>query len=314
MKKYYIAHHQHKGRPFELALRREGWRLAINNPDVALFDHAINRKNPEEGRALIKRYYDQGSTIITYPHGATGAWWMDSDMYKTDKHISGNLVIGEGHKCIEEMIQPTIKHYVTGWTFCPIKEFKKPEEVVNILFAPIHAADKTNNFRDEAFKANSRIFEALLKLPKKYKIIIRYLNPLNTIGLQNNSRVLLRPGKPDGSYAEIDNADLVIAEGTYMYLSVARGKPTIGINQHVAPRPNAYGFKEFKLKQWDKYESFLAYPIDFDDEDNLLDLINRAANGEQSEWKKNFIGNQMDSVYLSRLLTSIRNNYSKGVL
>ena len=35
--------------PFELALRRERWRLSINNPDVVLLDHAINRKNPEEG-------------------------------------------------------------------------------------------------------------------------------------------------------------------------------------------------------------------------------------------------------------------------
>ena len=98
-----------------------------------------------------------------------------------------------------------------------------------------------------------------------------------------------------------------------MYLSVARGKPTIGINQHIPPRPNDYGFKEFKLKQWDKYESFLAYPIDFD-EDNLLNLINMAAKKEQFKWKKNFIGNEMNSTYLSKLLIKIRNDYSKGVL
>ena len=52
---FYIAHHQHKGRPFALALRRERWRLSVNNPDVVVLDHAINRKNPEEGRALIDK-------------------------------------------------------------------------------------------------------------------------------------------------------------------------------------------------------------------------------------------------------------------
>jgi len=91
--KYYIAHHQHKGRPFELALRREGWRLSINNPDIALFDHAINREKPEEGRALIDKYYNEGSTILTYPHGATGAWWMDSDMYQ---NYLGILLLEKG--------------------------------------------------------------------------------------------------------------------------------------------------------------------------------------------------------------------------
>lgn len=308
---FYIAHHQHKGRPFELALRRERWRLSINNPDVVLLDHAINRKNPEEGLALIGKYYDGGSTIITYPHGATGAWWMDSDLYKTDDRISGNLVIGEGHKRIEEIIQPTLKHYVIGWGFCPIEEFKKPKETVNILFAPIHAAEKTNNFRDEAIETNARVFEALLKLPSKYKIIIRYLNPLNTIGLKNVSRVILRPGKPDGSYSEIDKADLVIAEGTYMYLSVARGKPTIGMNQHVPPRPNGYGVKSFKLNHWNEYEKYLAYPIDFDDGDDLPGLINRAVKEEQSEWKRLFIGDKMSSVYLSKLLKNIRNGKEK---
>ena len=308
--KYYIAHHQHKGIPYQTALRQQRWIFRLEYPDVALFDHAINRRNPEEGRALIEKYYDQGATIITYPHGATGAWWMDSDLYKTDERISGNLVIGEGHKRIEEMVQPSIKHYVTGWPFCPIEEFKKPKEVVNILFAPIHAAPKTNNFRDEAIEANAKIFKELLKLPSKYKIIVRYLNPLSTIGLKVNSRVVLRPGKPDGSYSDIDAADIVIAEGTYMYLSVARGKPTIGINQHIPPRPNGYGFKEFKLKRWPEYEKFLAYPIDFDDGD-LPGLINLAVKQEQTEWKKNFIGNKMNSAYLSDLLIRIRNGKEK---
>lgn len=198
--------------------------------------------------------------------------------------------------------------------FCPIEEFKEEnqKEVVNILFAPIHAAEKTNNFRDEAIEANAEIFEALLKLPSKYKIIIRYLNPLNSIGLRNHSRVILRPGKPDGSYFEIDKADLVIAEGTYMYLSVARGKPTIGINQHVcSSQANGYGFKSFKLNHWNEYEKYLAYPIDFDDGDDLPGLINRAVKEEQSEWKRLFIGDKMSSAYLSKLLIDTRNGKEK---
>ena len=93
-----------------------------------------------------------------------------------------------------------------------------------------------------------------------------------------------------------------------MYLSVARGKPTIGINQHVPPRPNGWGgFKPFKLNHWNEYEKYLAYPIDFDDGDDLPGLINRATKEEQTEWKKIFIGNKMSSSYLSDLLINIRN-------
>ena len=92
-----------------------------------------------------------------------------------------------------------------------------------------------------------------------------------------------------------------------MYLSVARGKPTIGMNQHIPPRPNGYCFKEFKLKHWNEYERYLAYPIDFYDGDDLLGLINRAVKEEQSEWKRLFIGDKMSSTYLSKLLIDIRN-------
>ena len=66
-------------------------------------------------------------------------------------------------------------------------------------------------------------------------------------------------------------------------------------------------FKEFKLKHWNEYEKYLAYPIDFDDGDDLPGLINRAVKEEQSEWKRLFIGDKMSSVYLSKLLKNIRN-------
>lgn len=305
--RYFISHHQHKGNEIDLALKQEGWLFKHRKPDLVLLDHYINKAKPEEGRGLMKRYYTDGSVIISYPHGATGSWWMDNDSYPPNKMVFANLVIGEGHKYVEEIILPNLNHYVIGWSYCPIKEFKK-HEIKKILFAPIHASFRDDNLRSEALDANSRIYDALLNLQSRYQIMVRHLNPLGSIGLKYNSKIKYNWAKPDGSYEDIDNADLVIAEGTYMYMAVARGKPTIGINQHIPIRPNSN--EPFILKNWDKYGDYMAYPIDFDD-GKLEDLIDAAAKEEQTQWKKLFIGNQMDSKKLSNLLKDSIKKYKK---
>lgn len=303
--KYFIAHHQHKGIAINNALRKEGWVLSRNNVDVALFDHTINKIDPGSGRGFINRYYGLGATVVTYPHGATGSWWMDNSDFKTDAKVSGNLVIGEGHKYVEKIIQPNLEHYVIGWSYCEIKEFQKKDKVKTILFAPTHTSLKGRKLREEAITTNSKVYESLIKLIPEYRIVVRYLDPLDKIGLWKNSKVLFKLGKPDGSYDDIDSADLVIAEGTYMYLSVARGKPTIGMNQHIPIRPNDSD-KSFKLNHWDEYGEYRAYPIDFYDSNDIRELIDKASFNEQIEWKKLFIGNMMDSKHLSDLLKRIR--------
>ncbi len=300
--RYYITHHQHKGKPIEQALRKNGWLFDDRHTDIALFDHAINRGAPETGRRTINTHYAARATIITYPHGATGAWWMDSDLYSTDYRIFANLVIGEGHKYVEEIMQPQLTHHVIGWYYCPILPFKRPNDIKTILFAPMHATMHSNKLREEHFNTNKRVFSELLKLP--YNIIVRYLNPLPALGLWDDPKVTYKFAVPDGSYDDIDNADLVIAEGTYMYLSVARGKPTIGMNQHIPIRPNECKY-DFTLNNWSKYGDYMAYPIDFDDKP-LSELIYYAADKEADGWKKLFIGEKMNGRQLSDLLIKFR--------
>lgn len=304
--RYFISHHQHKGTAIDEALKKEGWQFKRRRVDIALFDHNVNRKFPEKGRGILSSYYDQGATIVMYPHGATGAWWADSERYPTSPKIFANLVIGEGHKEIETFVRPQLQHYVIGWSFCPIKEFQKPKEVKNILFAPIHAFMSNNTLSEDRKLVNTKAFEALLELSDQYKITVRYLNPPECIGIWKDSRVRMKFGKPDGSYNDIDEADLVISEGTYMYLSVARGKPTIGLNQYVPQQLSLKDEHYSAIIHWDEYKDFVGYPIDFYDAP-LPELIERAVSEEQSEWKRLFIGKEMDSAKLSQLLQSLRN-------
>jgi hypothetical protein len=304
MMRYFISHHQHKGMGIDEALKKEGWYFRRRRASVALFDHVINRLNPELGRGLVNKYYDEWATIITYPHGATGAWWNDSDYFPPNKKIFANLVIGEGHKHIEEIMRPYLQHYVIGWYFCPIMPFKKPPKVRNILFAPIHGSMHSNALPDVKKEENANVYKKLLDISDQYNIKARVLNPLENIGLWKDSRIKLIFGKPDGSYRDIDDADLVIAEGTFMYLSVARGKPTIGFGQHI-PCSGSTIIENFSLKHWDQYKDYMAYPLNFGD-DSLENLINRATNKEQTDWKNLFIGKEMDSKHLSDLLKDLR--------
>ena len=303
--KFFISHHQHKGKSIAIALKKHGWLQSAGPVDVALFDHGISKQHPDDGRILLNNYFNRGSTIITYPHGSTGAWWMDNDAFPPNPRIFANLVNSEGRKHVEQIIQPTLEHHVIGWNYCSIRPFRKPDRIKTILFAPIHASAKNFKLREECIDVNARVYKALLGLGKEYKIIVRYLNPLEKIGLRYTSRMTFVAGKPDGSFTEIDLADLVIAEGTYMYLAVARGKPTIGMNQHIPIRLNDSD-RSFKLNHWNEYEKYMAYPIDFDDSADIRDLINRAATEEQSKWKELFIGNTMDSKVLSDLLIELR--------
>lgn len=300
--RYRIIHHQHKGKPFEKALKRSGWREDTYHPEICLMDHAINRGQPEKGRRALKSLYNQRITVVTYPHGATGAWWMDSDIFNTDPRVSGNLVIGEGHKRIEQIMQPTLDHYVVGWPYCKVMPFDPPNKLKTILFAPIHASIRGNLLRQEAIDTNIAVYKELLSLP--YRIKVRHVNPLDVIGLWKEPNVEFIFGQPDGSYIDIDKADLVIAEGTFLYLAAARGKPVIGLNQHIPIGPS-YEIFNFKLNHWDEYEPYFAYPIDFSD-GPLKELIELAIEEEQIEWKRLFIGKEMKDEDLVKILTEIR--------
>jgi len=301
--KYFIIHHQHKGKEIEKALRMAGHRFAYKNVDIALFDHAINRTNPSEGRGMIKRFHSEGATIIMYPHSPTGAWWMDLDLFPKEKLINCNLQIAEGQKKVAEIIEPESTNYIIGWSYCPIRKFQKPKDLKRILFAPIHPPLK-GHFREEAAEANARVYKALLKLTDRYQIVVRHIHPLDRQGLWQSPKPIFVSGKPDGSYKDIEYCDVVIAEGTFMYMSAALGKPTIGINQHVPIRANHVAHSGTP-NQWDKYGDYMAYPIDFDEGD-IMSVIDRAFNEPQDEWRKLFIGKVMQPKQVSDLLVDIR--------
>lgn len=302
--RYYITRHQTKANYLMRALNACRHTFVNNNAEVALFDHELDRTGETNVRSLMREKYNEGSTVVLYPHGATGSWWMDG--LDLDPIVSASLVIGEGHKRFMQIVKPEHRVEVIGWYYCPVLPFRAIRDVKRILFAPIHPSGG-GRLRPEALQANQIVYETLLNTIGNRNLIIRHIGKLENSGLWRTKKPTFKLAIPNGDYSDIDAADLVIAEGTFMYMAVARGKPTIGINQHIPIRPNSPDPNPYKAKHWDEYKDFYPYPINFES-DKIEELIDYASRNEQSEWKRLFIGEFLKPSNLSKALVSIRND------
>jgi hypothetical protein len=299
---YYVCNHQHKGRPYHLALHAAGHHPKASKAEVALFDRDWFMHNDKKPRFQVTEQLERGSVIMIYPHSALPPWWYDG-LIKIHPYVACVFVIGEGQKAAMRIIEPSVHVETTGWPWCPQKQFEKPEGLNRVLFGPIHPAG--GRLRPEAFTANREIFHDLKRIQSQTgcEVVVRYIGSLKQQGLHPYHRFEWIKGRPDGQTKEIDAADVVIAEGTFIYQAVARGKPTVGINQHLPCRANKMSDK-YCPHNWDKYGNDLAYPINYEPR-KLLENIEEAMQGEQSEWRKRFIGDQMDRMAFAETVEGI---------
>lgn len=299
---FYVCNHQHKGKPFFDALKSQGHKPVARIADISLFDRDIYIQTPNHVLAQVQLQIDRGSLILIYPHSALPPWWYDG-LIKIQPYVTCVFVVGEGQKEAMKIIEPSARVEVSGWPWSQVKKFQKPEKLKRILFAPIHPSG--GRLRPEAVAANKAIFNNLKRVARRTgcEIVVRYLSDLERQGLHPYSRFEWIKGVPNGSTKEIDEADVVIGEGTFLYMAVARGKPVIGINQHLPVRANKM-CEKYTPHNWDKYGPDLAYPINFEP-GKLQEKIDQAIECEQTEWRKRFIGDSMDPFKFSKLVERI---------
>lgn len=273
-------------------------------PDVALFDRDWFMHNDKKPRQVVVDYVEIGTTIMVYPHSALPPWWYDG-LIKIQPYVACIFVIGTGQKEAMKIIEPDVRVEVTGWPWCKQEEFQRPDKTkkLNVLFGPIHPAG--GRLRPEAVKANQDVFKDLKRVARRtgWDITVRYLNNLSHQGLRPYGRFRWVHGMPNGSTKEIDEADVVIGEGTFLYTAVARGKPSIGINQHLPCRANKMSDR-YEPHNWDKYGPDLAYPINYEP-GKLMEKIELALTEEQTEWRERFIGDSMDPFKFSELVERV---------
>lgn len=286
--RYYVCNYQHKGTAYLQALRKAGHEEDHQDPQVALFDRDWYMHNDKEPRREVLKHPQ--ATVMVYPHSALPPWWYDG-LIKIQPYVKCVFVIGEGQKRAMREIAPEARVEVTGWPWSELAPFRSPARIRKILFAPIHPA--SGRLRPEAVEANRLVMAELKGLieQRRIQVTVRYVGNKFHQGLRRDPAMTWIQGQENNSIQEIDAADVVIAEGTFLYLAVARGRPTIGINQHLPVRANKMS-DIYTPHNWSKYGGDLAYPINYGSAP-LKDLLEQAAAGEQTEWRRDFIGPEM---------------------
>ena len=310
--KYYISHHQHKGKPYRNALSKGGWKRAMEGVDLALFDHLTSPHYSGKFRSVVQDYYNAGAAVVCYPHAATVPWWFDGLM-ELPLETDCLLVIAEGQKTIaQKYFLHSTRIEVTGFPYCVQKNFVKPNKIEHILFAPIHPAG--GKLRIEAVQANNSVYKELKRIQRDHgvEVTVRYVGDMDLQGIKPYPDFNLVEATPDGRTDEIDAADVVIGEGTFLWLAVARGKPTVGMLQHRPIRPNKSDTL-WRSNHWELYAGEMAYPINYRipgdySREHLWKLLHTAVEEEQTEWRERFIGPSLKSVEFCELMEDVVSN------
>ena len=95
----------------------------------------------------------------------------------------------------------------------------------------------------------------------------------------------------DNSYDQIESADVVVASGTFAYIAVARGVPTVmmaerSLPEHWLKTPTVFA------PNWNKYVNKMAYPLDILNTKDTKSLFIRAIAGDDKvrDWRRRMIG------------------------
>lgn len=296
MSKTFAFHeHQNKGIGLVKALRALGWTPATENPDLFLIDFD-GRPYYQE---LIARFAEQGATVLLYPHGATAQLCLD--IWQVSPGVSGYLAFSAGQAEILRRFDFPRPVAVTGWYWCeqlPPRKLGISRAPGRVLFAPIHPLG--NGFLHPLhLDANARAFADILDHFIPERVSVRLLGTPEQNGLGHPvAGVEYHQAALDNSAADIDRADLVVSYGTFGYLSVARGLPTVMYAQDY-PLPDGETLDATVFpRHWHDYAEFMRYPVQ-----TVADLTG----SEQAiaDWRAEFIGEQMTPETLDAAISEL---------
>lgn len=283
--------HQNKSLGLVCALRDLGWRPA-SEPDLFLIDF----DGPPYHKELIHRFHSHGSRVVVYPHGGTAQICMD--IWQPTPEVAGYLAFSPGQaETLEKMGYPSPVH-VVGWWWCEQRDPRPvPSDPQRVLFAPIHPLG--NGFIHPLHRdANRRAFADLLANFRPEQISVRHYREIEANGLWHVPGVEYHQGALDNSTADIDAADVVVSYGTFAYLAIARGVPTV---MYAQDYPHGDGNSEQEwtpARNWDAYAELLRYPV------NVVTEL-RGSERAVADWRTLFIGEQLDARKMAHALERV---------
>jgi len=290
-KYFYVINHQNKAAAYIAALRERGWRQSVLQPQCQfiLSDLDVGARRKE-----INVFVAQNKPAFLYPHTGRPPLQWDG-MYPYHQHVKAVFGIGEAWVEVPKIYgyrgAPIIP---MGWTYCKIKDFQPCDEPKNVLFAPIHV--NGNGYLSERERnTNAQVFKKLLGV-QNINITVRYLHKLEDNGIWREEGVKYIAAIPDQGTVEIDRADVVIAHQLMGYLSVARGKPTLFMDEGLVPISGNTDAAMKQVANWDKYKHLLMFPHDILADGDAMTLMRKACRDEKGiqAWKDRLIGEPFD--------------------
>jgi len=284
MTTFTATNHQNKGRPYIDALLDSGydWRETRQQVDLLLIDHDA----PILGyRELIAFHRDNGAKIVVLPHGANPN--LQWDGIWEPQPVDACIVPAIGHKEIMEAYGYPYPIHVLGWPWTPLR-VPTAKDGTRVLFAPIHP-DGSDFLPEPEKDANRRVFDALLTMG--FDLTVRYLGSLAANGLPLVASATYNPGVYDNTHHDILNADVVVSSGTYGYLSIALGVPTVMYFQELGTLETATG----QPQHYAEYKARLDYPIDaLVMGTTQAVMVARRWDSPALNWRARFIGQAFD--------------------
>jgi hypothetical protein len=274
------------------------------SPRFALYDHEFGH-NGYGINPTVSRFIQSGVPVFLYPHSTRPPVYYDG-VFEYHPKITMRFTIAQGHVDVMKKIGYPVHMEVLGWPYCEILPFRSIGEVRNILFAPIHPT--ATGFLPEVDKdVNARSFSRVFEyaMDKGIHLKVRHIQSLENNGMTWYPGVEYLEGKPDGTYSDIDCADLVFAHQTFKDISISRGCPVIAMGEDV-PAHNGTPPEDTRfVKNWDVYAEDMMFPLDVLNTGLTMDGLVRMATESEcyvSDWKSRFIGKPLDpALVVSKL-------------
>lgn len=243
--------------------------------------------------------YDKPAML--YPH--TPYSWFVWDGILPPKPVLTNFVVSEGAKEAMQIYGYPYSITPVGFAGMDVKEFK-PTSGTKLLFAPSHPVhDGRYPVPNEGLQQVRKTAEIISKNLKYFEsVTVRHSHTIQQCGLEalegkrnviwENVNVYKTPNIRQSALESIERADIVISQATFMYLSVASGKPTIG-----------YGYKDYTpssregiVKHYPFWRHIFYYPLSIGHV-TIEDILNarKAPNPDVENWKRLNIGGNFDA-------------------
>jgi len=232
--------------------------------------------------------------FFVYPHAARPD--LVNDAYPEWAFTTAHFVVTEAHAEVMRCYGYSRPLVPVGWSLCPQQEFKPRAAAYKILFAPIHprCSEVDKEVNRETFKR----LEGLAKAGDIH-LTVRFVKSLPDSGLERveHPNIEYTVGGMSQGYADIDNADVVIAHQTFKYLAVARGVPTIAMATGMPTHIQMLRHPVRWVRNWDKYIDLMKYPydiLDCPDRNSVLNMLCAVIqeNDVVADWRRRMIGSQ----------------------